>query len=390
MLTLLLIATSLTGAGSLFAADAEPHSKVKVCGPDEAYCADVKLQDAVKRLQTSAKVTVEEIFGQDPHATSWFYIGTATDADGVGAAGDTVRVQIPAAVSPLDLIYPAVDVTTTVTAGCVSDPNPEICLAEDICDDLNSDSDFQDSEWECIVIKDHSGVFIENKLFNEFGERTTWTVSSTGTTVVNQAFPDFVRRGLPTELQRSPNDPRQGILAISGEIQTNPAGKPIRRFFLRRSNGSRDMSINGGAGVYFTLQNDPDYDPARTLIITEIRLHSTAGSIQLGAEKFIEVSELDNGMLWEIRGNCALTYTENLKLAEDIHHRFAFGESSRFDLILGSGDASLVATLVRPIIIRKTNDCTIHDDVSVLIRDDLSTSSISRIEVMVVGFYEDD
>ena len=133
----------------LEAQDLPPVFPTKITGGDEQYVADVILKDARKALVTDATVTIEQLFGRDPQATSWFYIGTSTDADGVGAIGDTVRVQIPSAVSPIGVIYPTVDVTTTVTSNETLDDSPEEALAKLICSDLNLDTNFKDAdEWD--------------------------------------------------------------------------------------------------------------------------------------------------------------------------------------------------------------------------------------------------
>ena len=124
------------------AQDARAVSVSKLTGGDELYDVDVILQDGKHAIVTSGRVTIDQILGSDPQATSYFYIGTELDADGVGLAGDTVTISIPAAVSPLNAIYPAVSSVTTVTAGMLISDKPERALATQICDDLDLDPNF--------------------------------------------------------------------------------------------------------------------------------------------------------------------------------------------------------------------------------------------------------
>ena len=113
--TLTLLAITLTiGVVYLFVprgttAPQDPIFPAAITDPDTYLQADVLLQDAVKRLQTSALVTVDQLFGREVQSSTYLYFGdTLEDANGIGSAGDSVNIAIPAAVSPLNAIYPAV------------------------------------------------------------------------------------------------------------------------------------------------------------------------------------------------------------------------------------------------------------------------------------------
>lgn len=344
----------------LLAADSTPHMNTKVCGDDEVYCADVFNVNSVKRLATDSIVTVEQVFGQDPHATTWFYLGTAPDAaedaDGIGSAGDTVRVQIPAAVTPIGTVYPAVDVTTTVSAACVADPNPERCVALDICTDLEGDANFIAAEWDCTVIKDHSGVFIESDLFNEFGERTTWTLSTTGTTSAVKAFDDIIRRGLPTELSRSPNDPRQGILGIAGTVTSIPGGVgDILIETFKDSGGSEDMIVDGSATpVDFRIECSSTEEK----LVNEVRIFGGCNGLKFG-QHLCKNTALTNGVQFELRSEGqTLTFPFTFKTTEDYKNKFSFGPAGaggNFRIDVQAGGDQFIASFIfsQPAIIRK-------------------------------------
>ena len=394
MIRFLLLFISLLSV-PLMGADSTPHQNIKVCGDDEAYCADVELLDAKRRLLTTATVTVEQVFGQDPHATTWFYFGTdpdaAEDADGIGAAGDTVRVQIPAAVSPIGTVYPAVDVTTTITAGDVADPNPERAVAIRVCNDLEGDSNFQTSEWNCIVIKDHSGVFLESKLFNEFGERTTWTLTFTGTTVGVMAFDDIMRRGLPTELSRSPNDPRQGILGISGTVVANPGGVGDLIIIPFENGGSADMRVDGSVTpVDFTV--DCSNDAER--LIQEIRVFGGCNGLKFG-QHLCKNQKLTNGVVVTIRSDGETLTLPMIYATEDWKNKFAFGPAGpggNFRIDVQAGGDQFIASFIfdPPAIVRACGTVPIPDDeLQITIQDNLTGSqggNLAEFSALASGF----
>jgi hypothetical protein len=362
--------------------------KTKVCDDDSGYCADVILKDARNALVTDATVTIEQLFGRDPQATSWFYIGTATDADGVGAAGDTVRVQIPAAVSPIGTtLYPAVDVTTTVTAAMVAADNPEEELADQICSDLNNDTNFKAAEWKCEVIRDHSGVFISSRLYNEFGERTTWTVTSTGTTIVTPAYDDFERRGLPTELARSPNNPRQGILAISGTVSVRP-GAISDQFQKHAVDGgsSKDLTVDGSVTpVSFTIDCENDFDQ----FINGFRMWFQDNGIKFGQFMGINVP-LSTGIEIDLRSDDTLRIflAENIKTTEDFQIHLA-DPVNLFKFHVQAGLDMVIAETVfeNPFVIRACGTFPTDDYIEVIVQDNLT--SVTYGEFLAFGFRQE-
>jgi hypothetical protein len=370
----------------LIAADSTPYFNSKICGDDEQYCAQVNLVDGVTRLSTDAVVTVDQLFGRDNAASTWVYIGTDIDADGVGAAGDTVRVQIPAAVTPLNLTYPAIDVTTTVTSGCVADPNPERCLALDICSDLNGDADFLKA-WKCEVIKDHSGVFISSRLFNEFGERTTWDVTTTGTTIVTKAWDNIIRRGFSTELSRSPNNPRSGILAIAGTVLTTPTAD---RFFSYFENGtpSNDMQVNCTSYNATTCDFIVNPDPEKEVQIEYISCFGGGNGLKFGQFLSKGGGPLTNGVEIFVRSQGVEFTFPAMKSTEDWKNLFATQAGTDFRIDIQAGGDQFVGSFRprAPLPLEPVGTVAGGDDfLRVRIQDNLS-SGLASFQCAAYGF----
>ena len=368
LVTLLILASVNAGA--------RPVSLVKITGDDENNVADViQLGDGTKALRTSGLVTIEEIFGKDPQGTTWSFIGTASDANGVGAAGDIVTTTIKAAVVPLDLIYPAVSVGTIVTTSMVSDSNPERALATQICADLKADSNFSTAQWNCIVMKDFSGVFINSKLFNEFGERKgcspltdCFNMTATGSTVITVAFNEIESRGLPTELARSPNNPRQGVLAISGSITIQPSGFSNRFFEFAKSGGSQEMSVDGSVTpVVFTIENTT---PGFQAFIISIKCWVSDNGIKFGQYGGIN-SPLTNGFVLFVESEGITNTLESLRTTDDFKHFFATNGGFRLDVQAGRDDFEAELSLIIPFILNPTEIST--DKITFTVNDNLTS-----------------
>jgi len=391
VLSALLIPQS-TGQLAL-AADAEPHTKTKVCGTDEAYCADVELLGGKRRLITDATVTVEQVFGQDPQATSWFYFGaTLEDASGIGSAGDTVRVQIPAAVTPIGTTYPAVDVTYTILLADTTAANPEREVALKVCTSLNADANFIAAKWRCEVAKDFALVHIASRLYNEFGERTTWTVTCSGTTVCNRGYDSIKRRGKPTELSRSPNDPRQGILAIAGSVTTLP-GSIGDRFF--------SYTMNSGASSSLLVDCDPyiagtcDWKiMAEVGVRAQIEYISCFGGgngIKFG--QFLSKSGaggLTNGLYIEIRSQGTVFTFPRIKTTENWKNLFATqaGRDFRVDVQAGSDQFIAQFRPTVPFPLEPSGTVTGGDDYILVKSEDDISSGLQSLFCAAFGFEE--
>lgn len=346
--------------------------------------ADVELINSKYRLLTDSIVTVEEVFGQDPQATNWFYINTQYDV-GPMVAGDTVQVNIAA--GPNATLFPSVSVTTTVTAGIVAASNPEIALANQIVSDLNANSVFK-VLWKAQRIKDFSAVFISSKIYNEWGERKNpgdFSVITTGTITVSIAFDSITRRGFSTELSRSPNDPRKGILAISGSVAVTPG--EVADIFIQNAlnSGSPNMLVNGSVTpVPFTITPLSTQD----IFVNELRLYGNANGIKFG--QFLgQNAILTNGLLLEIKSEDKTTSFPVLKSTDDIKHKFARG-AVNFDLDVQAGRDDFMAsfTFENPFPIRHQGLFTTDDYIKITVRDNLTTN-LQALEFIAFGFKKD-
>jgi len=360
------------------------HVQCKIRGRDGFHDVDVINDGGVRKLAVLATTIVEQIFGQPASAAGFFYIGaTAEDADGVGSVNSNVRVEIPAAVSPLDDDYPAVDVYTSVTAAIVNNTNPERALATQICINLNSDPDFR-LAWRCDVLKNHSGVFIEARIFNEFGERTTWTVTAGGDTVINQATDNITRAGSSTQLVRSPDDKRIGVLNIEGSVSVTPGSLSDQyEAHLMTNANSDDMHIDGSSAQQsFWIHCDDDFDQ----FVTEIRIYCTDNGIK--TTLFCAAPAATNGLLVNIKSDGEATqFTDHpiMDSGDFLFHvsvpvsNFRMDFNPATDILIGA------RSYPNPFPIRKCGSSINGDDfIQAIVRDNFS--SIQKLHMIVRGF----
>lgn len=365
----------------LLGADAEPIMKIKICdGTDETPCAKVQNINGVNRVQTTGLVQIDQLFGQYPKGSTWFYIGTELDSTGVGAAGDIVTVTIPAGVNPDGGSCAAVDVDTTVTAGMVADDNPEIALAAQIVSDLNGDANFAPC-WKAIRMKDFSGVFIESDFFSSYGVRTSWDATTTGTTVVTKGFDDISLRGLGTELTQSPNDPRQGVLGIAGSLQLTPGGA-VNLFTEKALNGgSEDMNVDG-SGTTQTFCIDPDATNEK--IVQFLTFSGTDNGIKYS--QFLAISTLSNGILVRFKSEDNVGQFGVIDTTDDFEDGWA-NRPSDFSLAIQAGGDHFNGTkdlTESTIILSPTGTYATDDYVCVDIRDNLT--AINELNFRAKGF----
>lgn len=382
-----------------FTGEARSVQRVQMIGGDENFTADViQLGDGSKAMRTSGLVQIDQLFGQPADGVTWGYIGTADDANGVGSAGDTVTVTIAAAPTPLNLVYPAVSVTTTVTASHVADTNPERALSLSLCADLNADANFA-AAWKCTVMKDYSGIFINSKLFNEWGERKgcspitdCFNMTATGTTRVTVAFNEIERRGLSTELQRSPNNPRFGTLNVAGSFIQQPGGTGDLLFEELKNGASSSMIVDGSVTpVNFRVNCDPVDDK----YISALRLYGGCNGIKFG-QFFCKNTTITNGILVSVRSEAADLILLPLRTTDDVKNKFALGSSGpsgQFRVDIQQGGDTFAADFEFPgaAILKKcgTNGTGTDDYIQVTIRDNLTGSqggNWSELGSLATGF----
>ena len=361
----------------------DSHTQVQLVGSDGLYQADVEVLDGKKRMLTDSIVKVEEVFGQDRFADVWVYIGTAENSTGVGDVGDTVRIQIATRDNPT--IWPAVDVTTTVTLEMTLDTYPEVALAKQIIHDLNADANFL-IHFKASLIKDTSHVHITSRVRGEWGQRPNsgdFSVTTTGTTTALAAFDKIVMKGKSTSLSRDPFDPRVGILGISGTVSVIPGA--VSAIYLEHPvNGTlRDMNVNGSVTpVTFSIPLVPGYD----ILVKEIRFFGNSSSIKFG--QFLSInSPLTNGISVEIKSDDDTFPTDPIYTTEDFKHEWSFGGVFQLDDQPGLADFLASFVFETPFPIRSPGTFPIDDYLKIIIRDNLS--AITKLRVLVFGFTQE-
>jgi len=336
----------------------------------------------VRRLRTDAIAQIEQIFGQDNQADSWFAIGTPNDISTI-TVGDTVRVQIAA--GPDATLYPAIDLTYTVVQEDVDADNPELAVAEKIVTMLNNDSVFK-VLWQSKRVVDNSIVWIGSRIYAEWSERPNsgdFAVTTTGTIVVTVGYDTLVRRGKKTTITKDPYDPRIGFLGITGEVVQTV--KEVGELYIENleqdphGSGLIGMNVDGSVTpVTFWIRPLVDKD----IFINEIRWYSTSASVKFG--QFLnQPNPLTNGIKIEIKADDSYLLLPLYKSTEDFKNKFSNGIWS---LEAQPSLTSILATfqLDAPFPIRYQGKFATDDYVKVTIQDDLL--NIASLEMLVFGF----
>ena len=354
---------------------------VRIVGGDEAHAVDVILDGGVKKIAAKADVTVNSLRGFDPIADTWFFIGTELDSLGAGAIGDTVRVQIAAGDDPSK--FPAVDVTTTLTA---TEAGDETALANLIVSNLNGDANFSQCFFARRLDEEATTVYITHRKPGPQGERPNvndFQVSSTGTTVVTAAFDNIERRQKNTSLARDPANPTLGVLGISGSV-TAGEGDVTGRIVEFATNGGAgtDLRVDGSVTpVEYYINASPD----KERFFTSLRFEALGNGIQF-TNFLSQNGALSNGVLVTIRSNDSEITFPAISATEDFASYFSRGESD-FDLFDVSGTDYFRATLsfTAPFQLYKQGTFATDDFIKIAIQDDLS-SGIQRFQFIGFGF----
>lgn len=351
---------------------------VRIAGADGTL-ADAKLISGENRLITDATVTVEQVFGQDPFADSWFKI------DNAGVTNDTLRIQVAATsgdpTSPDDDVA-AVDVTVTVTA---SEAGDEIALRDKVVQELNADSNFKAS-LKARAIKDNAIVHVGSIFRGEFWERSSsgdFDVTTTGSAAVTLGFNKLELRGKPTELTQSIDDPRQGILGFAGVVTLSPSA--ATDLFVEKaetSGGSSDMTVDGSStAVEFTI----DANGTKQKIIQFMTFAGVDSGIKY--TQFMAInSKLTNGILVEFKSQDVSGSFELIKSTDDFEDSWAVIPSD-FRLAVQSGADHINGTknlTNSTIILDPTGTYSTDDFIKITIQDDLST--ITELNLRAKGF----
>jgi len=348
----------------------------RLFGSNELHAVDVILEDGVKKLVTTTTVTVESLNGFDDISDNWFFINS------VGATGDTLRLEIDATDGA-----PLLDKTFTVLIG-----EDRYQFTTRIVLELNQDFTNFQPYYKASKVKNNAIVHISSKFFGEFGENTTldsFRVSWTGTINAPRAFDDFIRRGKVTSLSRAEDDPRYGVLGISGTTVSRAAdigGLTVNPFL---NNGSASMLVNGSAvsPVVFTFPMAAFKDK----FIREVRFYGAGNGIVF--TKFLSKNQpLSEGIEVEIKTNNQVIFLPFIKTTEDFQAKFAFGSGDNFQLSLASGADVFLAVFIsdNPFPLKAIGTFGVGNDdyIKIRIRDNIS-SGITNLEALAFGFEQE-
>jgi len=349
--------------------------------------ADVVLKNERHALVTDAFVTVEQVFGFDDFADSWFFI------DDAGAIGDTITIHIDGFIDTTgggERTVPTIDHTVTVTA---LEAGNEVELRDLIIAELNALLDFSEF-WKASSIKDNAAVHVGSKKIGEYGDRlgfNAFNITTTGSIIWHFQDSDnniMKRRGKQNSGARDPRDKRLVTIGISGEVQAVPGA--AGDIFIQNvtddglPTGSADLRVNGSntPQLFYIDPNDE-----KDLFITELRFYGGGNGIQY--DNFISQNgKLDEGIKVEIRSDEEILTFPLIKSTEDFKNKWAFGSGANFKMETPAGTDQFLAVLNfdNPFPLRKLGTFQTGDDfIHVTIQDGLQ-SGLTELECLAVGF----
>ncbi len=350
-----------------------------ITGGDGVHEADVILEGGEKKLRSKADVTVNSLRGFDPIADTWFFLGTELDSLGAGDSGDTVRVQLLAGD---DLSkFPAVDVTTTLTA---SEANDETALGNKIVQDLNGDANFSLNYFARRIDEDAVTVYITSRTPGPRGERPNtndFLISTTGVTVATRAFDKLVRQQKDTSLARDPANPTLGVLGISGSVtagEGDVTGRLIE--FALDGSSSEDLRVDGSSTpVEFRIEASAD----KERFFTGLRFEALGNGIQF-TNFLSKNTPLSIGVMVKIRSRDSEITFPDILTTEDFASLFSRGPSD-FDLFDVAGTDYFRSTLnfTAPFQLFKQGTFSQDDFISITIQDPLNSG---LVQFRFIGF----
>jgi len=204
---------------------------------DEFHHVDVIPSGGNWRLATDSIVTVEEIFGQDNNADTWFFVTP-------GDMNDTITITINQTDGSQG--DPPYFTTTLTLPSGLNTFGDEV--AQYIVEQLNLIPAFHDEWWKAKKL--NNIVFIISQKLAERGEvlgysPDAFTVTTTGTVVVTipPEAGQIPARSKSTLLTPDPRDNRLGILGVRGEVSTlQRAENPIFAN-VKENKGAGDFNV---------------------------------------------------------------------------------------------------------------------------------------------------
>ena len=232
-----------------------------------------------------------------------------------------------------------------------------------------ADPEYDDHQVSGVVLYDANGVAmaVENGVAIPAGTRSQ-LISGRGTT-----------GGLAQQLRTIPDtdEPTQARLMVQSEFKPGSQvavvpvavpGAKLFRQFLKDAGGSDNMIVNGSVTpVPFFVNADPTDD----IVLSEVRFVLTSISLDWGGVHFGKGGgTLPNGVLIEITSGGVLTTFGNVTLNEEI-----LMLPVRNDVLLGQGGNRDVIALSIDLGGQLTLDGGSGDNVTVTIRDNLTTGA---------------
>lgn len=360
------------------------NTHVSLVDEETGLTANIELIDGQKSIRTFGVQAIESLRGFDPIADTWFYIGTENDSTGAGDIGDTVRVQIAAGDDVAK--FPAVDVTTTLTA---TEAGDETALANLIVTNLNGDANFSLNYFARRIDEDAVTVYITARFPGPSGERPNiddFLVTTTGTTTATRAHQNIIRRNKQTSLARDPANPTLGILGISGSVTAGEGDVTGRIIEFAMDGGSGDdLRVDGSVTpVDFFIY--PSADKER--FFTSLRFIATGNGIQI-SNFLSKNTPLTTGVLVTIRSNNSEIDFPLIKSTADFISFFSRGPADN-ELYDVSGTDYFRSTLsfAAPFQLYKQGTFATDDFIRVRIQDDIS-SGIASFKFIGFGFERD-
>lgn len=376
------IADIVTG-GTAVGTGESTHAKYRLAtqatmvGRNGLYEVDVQLVDSNPSLRTFGLQTIQSLRGFDPVADTWFYIGSELDSLGVGNAGDIVTVTIAAGDDPVK--FPAVSNQTTVLVG-----DNETILANRIVSNLNADPNFALNFFARRIDEDATTVYITARFQGPSGSRPNpndFDVSATGTTIVTKAWDDIIQRSKVTSLARDPQNPKLGVLGISGSVTAGEGDVTGRIIEFATDGGAGvDLRVNGSiTPVDFFINASID----KERFFTSLRFEALGNGIQF-TNFLSKNTAITNGVLITIRSNDSEITFPPIKKTEDFASLFSRGPSD-FQVFDVSGTDYFRSTLnfAAPFQLYKQGTFATDDFIRIRIQDDLSSG---LVEFKFIGF----
>jgi len=348
----------------------------KIVGDDGNYVTDVILKAGYNRLCTDSIVTVEEIFGQDRYADTWFSIDESAHN-----IGEKITVNISSKVYDSDTTFPAIAIDIVATATELYDP---IAMAKLVVTTLNNNSSFN-TYFKALKHLDNAIVTIRSKYMQEYGERTTFSTATTGSVATQDGYGDIAMRGKPTSLSYDRRDPRVGILGISGSVTVTPGA--IADAFNNLNfeyMGSPDMNVVGSLAspIIFTI----GADATRDIFVSDIRIYGQDNGIKYS--NFLAAAALTNGIEIKVKSDNIERVITTLYTTADIKHIFSFPQTNfLLDYAPSVDDVAGGITFPNPFPLRKQGTFPVDDYVQFKVQDNLS--SIIYLRALAAGFYEE-